>query len=121
MAPINWDECDLLPRFECSVCATTAVPWGRTPDDHYFCSSRCASATATATAATHDDTPSLPPVIPVARWTPRSDRRPRHRDRSARRCDTPPASLPARSFVDDDEIGTGPRDESERYSLLGGA
>ena len=64
MAPINWDECDLLPRFECSVCATTAVPWGRTPDDHYFCSSRCASATATATAATHDDTPSLPPSSP---------------------------------------------------------
>ena len=40
-ATIDWDAIELLPRFVCSVCTTSAVPWGRTLDDRYFCSKRC--------------------------------------------------------------------------------
>ena len=44
MAAINWDEIELLPRFDCCVCAAHSVPWGRTADDSYFCSKRCCEA-----------------------------------------------------------------------------
>lgn len=86
MAPINWDECELLPRFECSVCATCVVPWGRTLDDRYFCSSHCAHADATTIAAMpdHDAIEPLPRVNTNARRGLRRDGRPRYGDRSAR-------------------------------------
>jgi hypothetical protein len=44
MTTINWDAIELLPRFDCCVCSTNAVPWGRTLDDRYFCSAKCCSA-----------------------------------------------------------------------------
>jgi hypothetical protein len=44
MATINWDEIELLPRYDCCVCSTHAVPWGRTTDDRYFCSRYCCDA-----------------------------------------------------------------------------
>ena len=43
-ADINWDAIELLPSFRCCVCAAESVPWGRTPDDRYFCSKRCGEA-----------------------------------------------------------------------------
>ena len=44
MATINWDAIELLPRFDCCVCAGHSVPWGRSLDNRYFCSKRCSDA-----------------------------------------------------------------------------
>lgn len=38
---IDWNALDLLPKLQCFVCELFSVPWGRTPDDKYFCSHRC--------------------------------------------------------------------------------
>jgi len=39
---IDWDAVELLPRRICCVCAKFAIPWGRSLDDKFFCSKRCA-------------------------------------------------------------------------------
>ena len=51
IATINWDAIELLPRFLCCVCAETAVPWGRTLDDRFFCSKICSETHAHAASA----------------------------------------------------------------------
>ncbi len=64
-ATIDWDATDLLPKFRCTVCAEVAVPYGRTPDNRYFCSQRCCDAHTAAS------------VFEPARWT-RPARQARH-------------------------------------------